>query len=369
MSTLGIGIVGAGWMGNVHAEGWHQNAPDARVVAVADVSAPRARQIVDLHTGGDVAIHPDIDALLADPRVDAVDICLPHHLHLPAIVAAARAGKAILSEKPLCTSFAELNEIGAVLEETGAILMVAHNQLFAPSVVEARRMLRIGAFGRPYVVRSVEAGQNRRFGTGWMPVRMPDGVAPWGWRLDPGKMGGGEVLDTGWHGIYRLIALADDRPVEVFAYMNRYLLEQLPTEDTGALLVRFASGMIGELLTSWAFGLVGGAKFEVAAEFGSLAGTDDVLSHQFHGWSQPVEQRFPPVNSFAAELGHFVEVVRGTAEPEASFRHAARVLQVVDAAYRSVESGCAVVLPEDPTVPGEPATSSPVAPTWQDARA
>ena len=76
-------------------------------------------------------------------------------------------------------------------------------------------------------------------------------------------MGGGEVIDTGWHATYRLLALADDRPVEVTAMMDRFAVKQLTTEDTGVLLVRFASGAIGEIITSWAFSPVGGWHFEV----------------------------------------------------------------------------------------------------------
>jgi predicted dehydrogenase len=354
VETLKVGIVGAGWMGTEHAQAWRNNTPRGEIVAVADAAPARARQIAERFSGGRARVHATLDALLADPDVEAVDICLPHHLHAEAILAAARAGKAILCEKPLCTSLEDAAAIGAVLRETGVSFMSAHNQLFQPSLIEARRLLAAGVLGRPYVIRSVEAGQNRGFQTGRAPVALAQGESPWAWRTDPRRMGGGEVLDTGWHATYRLLALADERPVEVVAMLERYFVQELRAEDTGLLLVRFASGVIGEIVTSWAFGLVGGWQFEVAAEHGNLAGGRARLVHQLHGWPLPAERAIEPVHTFTAEVAHFLDVVQLGASSDASFEHAARVLQVTKAAYRSADERRSVALPEDPTEPGEP---------------
>src|SRR4029453_11940464 len=94
------------------------------------------------------------------------------------------------------------------------------------------------------------------------PSRGP-GESPGAWRADLSRMGGGEVLDTGWHATYRLLALAEDRPVEVTAMIDRFAVKQLSAEDTGVIVVRFASGAIGEILTSWALNPVDNWHFEV----------------------------------------------------------------------------------------------------------
>ena len=142
--------------------------------------------------------------------VDVVDICLPHHLHTGAIIAAAKAGKAILCEKPLCTSLEDARLIEAALNENGVIFMMAHNQLFQPTLIEARRLLRARHAGHARSsIRSIEVFQHR----GWAPGKSrptAGGESPWAWRADISKMGGGEVLDTGWHATYRLLALAGD---------------------------------------------------------------------------------------------------------------------------------------------------------------
>jgi len=363
VDTLKVGIVGSGWMGHVHAHAWEKNAPRGEVVAIADVSPERTRNLARVFGEREVARYPDLATMLAEADLDAVDICLPHHLHADAILTAARAGKAILCEKPLCTTLEDAVAIQAALQTSGSVFMSAHNQLFQPSLIEARRLLASGALGQPFVVRSIEAVQNRGFRTGAVPRELGGGESPWSWRADPERMGGGEVIDTGWHATYRLLALADDRPVEVTAMMDRFAVKQLTVEDTGVLLVRFASGVIGEILTSWAFSPVGAWHFEVGAEHGSLAGGKTRLVHQLHGWPEPVEfTQFPDdlPQTFASEISHFLDVIQEGATPQASFDHAARVLQLTLAAYTAAAEHCVVTLPEDPTQPGVPAFTSAV---------
>src|ERR671933_264095 len=111
--TLRVGLVGAGWMGVTHGRAWSENAPRGRLVAIADSSTARAQDASNRFAGGQARLYPDLQALLGDPEVEAVDLCLPHHLHKDAIVAAARAGKHVLCEKPLCLSLDEARAIRA----------------------------------------------------------------------------------------------------------------------------------------------------------------------------------------------------------------------------------------------------------------
>lgn len=353
METLKVGIVGAGWMGHVHARAWSENAPRGEVVAVADVSPQRGEHLIAQYCAGNAACFPDLVTMLAETDLDAVDICLPHHLHTEAILTAAEAGKAILCEKPLCITLEDAAVIRAALARSGVVFMAAHNQLFRPGLIEARRLLAAGTLGRPFVFRSIESVQNRGFSTGYVPIELGSGENPWSWRADLTRMGGGEVLDTGWHATYRLLALADDRPVEVTAMMDRFHIKQLGAEDTGA---------IGQILTSWAFGTVGDWQFEVAAEHGRLAGGKTRLVHQLHGWPQPAEFiRFEDdlPRTFAAEVTHFLDVVQKGATSQATFDHAARALQLTLAAYTAAAEHAVVALPEDPTMPGVPFAASP----------
>jgi predicted dehydrogenase len=347
VERLRVGIIGAGWMGVVHATSWQDHATRGEIVAVADVSLPRAQDVAARFTGGSARAYATAAEVLADPAVEAVDICLPHHLHAGTIEQAARAGKAILCEKPLCMTLDEAAAIGRVLRETGVVFMCAHNQLFQPSLVAARAALAAGTLGAVYVVRSIEVGQNRMFATGQLPVAIGPGESSHAWRADPQRMGGGELLDTGYHAAYRLLALANDRPVDVMAMIHRFFVREISAEDTGLVLVRFASGLLGEIVTSWAFGLAGGWQFEVAGERGSLAGSATQLLHQPYDEPRPIEQANEPVHTYSAEVGHFLDVVQRGQTNQASFEQAARVLQLIHGAYRSAEQRRAVALPED----------------------
>ena len=89
----------------------------------------------------------DYRQMITEADIDAVDICLPHHLHQDAIVAAAQAGKHILCEKPLCLSPAEAVEVQEAVAAAGVTLMCAHNQLFLPAVAAAKAELDSGRLG------------------------------------------------------------------------------------------------------------------------------------------------------------------------------------------------------------------------------
>ncbi|MCC6315121.1 MAG: Gfo/Idh/MocA family oxidoreductase [Thermomicrobiales bacterium] len=351
MERLGVGVLGAGGIARHHGQGWASFPERAALVAVADVSEPRAAAFADRFAAGAARRYASIDELLADPEVQAVDICLPHHLHAGAIVAAARAGKASLCEKPLGTTMADAAEIAAVLRDAGVPFMMAHNQRFQPSAIEARRLLAEGALGDVYLVRSIEASQQRGPTTGELPPDLAAGESPWVWRGDPNRMGGGELLDTGWHGVYRLLALVgpDERPIDVSAALARCLHRGLAAEDTGLVVVRFASGLVGEVLTSWAFAMPGDRQFEIAGELGSLAGSETGITHQLHGWPA-TERPLAPVHTFTDEIGHFLDVVQRGARCLAPFAEGARALQIIRAAYRSAADGRVIPLPVDPLV-------------------
>ncbi|HWV34366.1 MAG TPA: Gfo/Idh/MocA family oxidoreductase [Thermomicrobiales bacterium] len=349
--TLNVGILGSGNIARQHANGWSQYPVKASIAAFADIAIDRAQAMSETYTDGEAATYASLDEMLGDERIDVVDICLPHHLHTDAIIAAAKAGKAILCEKPLCTNLEDARRIQQALEESGVIFMSAHNQLFQPSLIEARRLIATGAIGTPFLFRSIESFQNRAFNPhSRTPVSAGDLA---GWRADLKQSGGGELLDTGYHGTYRLLALANnDRPIEVTGFLSRFLMTHLPTEDTGQVVVRFASGAVGTILTSWALDVVGGTQFEVSGEHGALAGSASELRHQVYRWPEPSKLETPVISSFTAEIGHFIEVVRSGADNPASFDLAARVLQVIKGAYLSAQLGQTVSLPEDPT--GDP---------------
>jgi predicted dehydrogenase len=344
---LRVGILGAGGIATAHARGWTSYPDRAEIVAFADIDTTRAQQMSTTWTEGRALAFPSGETMLAEADVDVVDICLPHHLHRDAIIAAAEAGKAVLCEKPLCTTLADAQRIREVIEQTGVTFMGAHNQLFQPSLLEARRLMAGGFLGTPYLLRSIETFQSRT----WQKFGASTDQRDWGWRSDVKQTGGGELIDTGYHGTYRLLSLAGSRPVEVTAILSKFFQKGLSTEDTAMVIVRFASGAVGEILTSWALDVVGSKHFEVQGELGALSGGPTTLEHQLYGWSDSSTKSFEPVHSFTLEIGHFIDIVREGAPNPATIDETARTLQVIKAAYLSADLGRTVQLPEDPTQP------------------
>ncbi|HEV2128941.1 MAG TPA: Gfo/Idh/MocA family oxidoreductase [Thermomicrobiales bacterium] len=346
--SLRIGILGSGNIARHHARGWSTYPDRAEIVGFADIATARAQQMSNTYTGGSAIAFTSGNEMLAEADLDVVDICLPHHLHTDAIIAAAEAGKAILCEKPLCTTLDDATRIRDVIQKTRVTFMGAHNQLFQPSLLEARRLMAGGFLGTPYLLRSIETFQARK----WEPFgKAETDQRDWGWRSDIAQAGGGELIDTGYHGTYRLLTLADSRPVEVTAILSKFFQKGLATEDTAMVIVRFESGAVGEILTSWALDVVGNKHFEVQGELGALSGGPGSLEHQLYGWADSATKTFEPVHSFTLEIEHFIEVVTGEAANPADIDETARTLQVIKAAYLSADLGRTVQLPEDPTAP------------------
>ena len=128
---------------------------------------------------------------------------------------------------------------------------------------------------------------------------------------------------------------------------HRFFVKEINAEDTGLVLVRFASGLLGEIATSWACGFVSDWQFEVGGRDGSLAGSATQFVHRPYDEAPPREQANEPVDTYTSEVTHFLDVVQHGLPNQASFTRAARTLQLIHGAYRSVETRRAVALPEE----------------------
>jgi predicted dehydrogenase len=319
--TLSVGLIGCGNISRAHLRGYLAVPDQAAVTAVADVdpgtAAERAEQ------AGGARVFGSYERLLAEAAVDAVDICLPHHLHADAVIAAARAGKHILCEKPLCLTLAAADRIAAAVGAAGVTLMCAHNQLTLPAVTRARELIDAGALGRVYEVRTADS-----FFNDFDPSTM-------GWRADAATSGGGELIDTGYHPTYLLLYLAPARPAAVTAMLSTHRLAFMEGEDSARVLVRFADDAIGEVTTSWAYEAPPfTGKFSVAGELGSLWSDGTALWHEPRG-AAAIEVAFAAVDSVPAVCADFVRRIRDRSRPVHTHEEGTDVLKVILAAYRS----------------------------------
>ena len=313
-----VGLIGGGGIADAHIRGYRAYADVIKVTAVADVMDQTARRrAAEL----DAVAYLDFRQMILEADLDAVDICLPHYLHAEAIIAAAESGKHILCEKPLCLTVQEADRVRLAIEAAGVTLMCAHNQLFLPPVAKAKELLDQGILGTVYEVHTTDSFYND-----FDPQNM-------GWRAAAATSGGGELIDTGYHPTYLMLHLAGGSPVEATALLSRHRLRFMEGEDSAQVLVRFDNGVVGHLVTSWAYDPPPGTeKLSVVGERGSLLSDGRSLVVTLRG-SGSQTYDFEDVDTYVSEIGHFADCLSSGTRPLHTEKEGIEVLGLILAAY------------------------------------
>lgn len=293
MSSLGIGMIGYGGIGRVHAMayralpfyyGWA--AERFRLVGVATSRAETA-QAAAREIGCDFWAD-DYRSLLAHPDIDIVDVCVPNHLHAEVVEAAAAAGKHIYCEKPLAMNVAEARRMVEAVERAGVKAQMTFNFRFFPAIRRAKQLIEEGFLGRVFSFRG------RYYRSSYI-----DPLKPISWRQQKAIAGGGALFDLGSH-ILDLLAhllgeftavqatlatLIPERPVAAGSS------ERVPVDvdDLALLTVRTGGGVLGTVEVSrMGTGLTNDIGFEIFGEKGALrfSGLDP-------GWLEVYDVRDP----------------------------------------------------------------------------
>ena len=207
-----VGIVGTGRISDLHAIEYLHN-PEARIVALCDRNTGQARAKAAAWGIPDVTIDDDLDAFLARPGIDLVEILLPHHLHLPAALKAMAAGKIVSLQKPMCLDLAEADRLVAAAEAHDRPVKIFENFIFYPPVLKARELVDAGAIGTPLSIRI--KSNPARSATAW---EVP--AAANAWRQEKSASGGGPlVFDDGHHKFALAWHFMGD-PEEVHAFIG-----------------------------------------------------------------------------------------------------------------------------------------------------
>ncbi len=318
---LGLGVVGCGRFAAFHARAARQLGGAVRI-AFASRDADRAEAY--RRRFGGFAAFGSYEAAAADPRVDALVVCTPHHLHEAHARLAAEHGKAILLEKPIARTLAEADGILSAARSAGVVLMVAENVHFAPGFVAVRGYLRDGAIGEVRQIVVAARGHRR----------------PVGWRSRRAEMGGGLLIDGGIHYLHLLQDWAG--PIaKIFAQAPPNLFPTVEGEDTVFLLVRFQGGAVATLVNSIAApGLPRLQWAWVTGSEGSLGVDHRGRALWLRGRSIRRARAFVrDKRGLVAQLGEFVAAVREGRLPALPPESARVDLAVVLAAYRSLETG------------------------------
>jgi predicted dehydrogenase len=145
VSRVRLAVLGAGFMGGTHARAYHKRDD----VELAAIYAHTARRGEALATELDATFTKQLETILGDDTIDAVDICLPTPAHRATVEAALAAGKHVLLEKPLALTVEDGEALVALADATDRVFMVAHVLRFWPEYVELKRAIDGGGLGRP----------------------------------------------------------------------------------------------------------------------------------------------------------------------------------------------------------------------------
>jgi predicted dehydrogenase len=326
---IGVGIVGAGTIGGVHAASYGR-LEGVKVVGVADVDAGRGQKLAE-QVGAQY--YPTLSALVANPDLQAVSICLPHSLHAEATLTAAAAGKHVLCEKPIATTLEDADRMIRACREAGVKLMIGHTHRFRPEHLEARRLLDEGAIGQVLFANDLI----------WWAREGDESLQ---WRGEVALNGGGIFMDNGIHAADRLRWWLRSEVTSVTARIGRGrgLIEG---EENGTALLGFASGATAVL--QQALGTPASASC-CYVEFVGTAGVLRVdtwqglkISMRGKPW-EPVEYPTDVLGGFDLELFEFVSAIRENREPSVTGEEARAALVIIGAIYESARKRTTVEL-------------------------
>ncbi len=274
MGTIGVGIIGSGFMGRSHmlaftiAPRIFPLALEPRLVALADSSFDKAQRMA--RQFGFARASRDWRELVRDPEVELVSITTPNHLHRPMALEAIAAGKHVYCEKPLAATAREAEEMAEAARRAGVVTAVGFNYQQNPIVRVAQDIIRCGEIGEIWSFRGIHAEDY-----------MSDPERPWDWRMDPAGAPG-VVGDLGSH-IVSMARFLLGEIVELAADAATVIRERprapgsrerVPVEvpDEFRALLRFESGALGTVEASW---IATGRKmyhaFEVTGSKGAIA--------------------------------------------------------------------------------------------------
>jgi predicted dehydrogenase len=340
--AIRVGIIGAGWPGTKHVEGY-KAAAGFDMVAVADLIPARRKKLME--GLGNLREYVDAQELLNDIQVDAVSICLPNDLHLSIAAAALKAGKHVICETPPALGAGEAKKLATIAAKSGKVLLYAAQRRFGAFEQAAKQAIEKGYIGSVQHVRA-----------SWMRSRStPAGSGRW--YLDRNRSGGGAMMDLGsqmldlaWH------LMGQPRPISVFAMTDRRFRDSAPSdvkfdvEDFATVLMKFEGNKLLELSVSWAMNQPPrrqGTGCRIHADRGAIevyTPQGPLLYRKFgpKGEASETALKTPKVVLYQAMMRHFKECIQGTRQPMVGANEGIALMQMIDAIYKSAESGKSV---------------------------
>jgi predicted dehydrogenase len=332
MDSLGIGLIGCGRAGMVHARNFCGRVPAARLVALVDASRQAAAAAANELRVGEPTT--DIDSVLSRDDVQAVIVATPTVLHRDIVVAAAGAGKHVLCEKPMAMTIAECADMIRAAERARVVLQIAFMRRFDAAFLAAREAVRAGQVGSVVLVKSLSRGPS----------------VPQPWMFDLGSSNG-TLAEVNSHDIDTLRWFTGSEVAEVYAMGGNFRSPQaLPAHpdyyDNVVLAARFENGMQGLIDGAAAAAYGYDARLEVLGTrgvvfAGALAENSVVSCTRDEGLAQGTVRSWRALfrDAYEAEDRSFVECIRDGSPPRVGGRDGMMAVSVVCAGNESIRTG------------------------------
>ncbi|SBN62482.1 Predicted dehydrogenase [Curtobacterium sp. 9128] len=381
---LRVAMVGHGFMGAAHSQAWRTVArffplglePEMSVIVGRD---PDRTEAAREHLGWERA-STDWRAVVADPEIDVVDVCSPGASHVEVAIAALRAGKHVLCEKPLANSVADaeaMTAAAASAAEHGVRSMVGFSYRRVPAIAFARRLVQDGRIGTVRQVRAL-----------YLQDWLADEDGPMTWRLDKEQAGSGSLGDIGAHAIDLVEHITGATLTSVSGTLETFVRERpllaegvglsgTASTERGTVTVDDAAWFLGRLAGGAADGAVGSfeaTRYATGRKNGltiELSGTSGAIRFDLESMNElqvydasaaAGEQGFTRVlvtepehpymaawwptghligyeHTFTHEVADLVTAIAEGTEPRPSFAEGLHVQRVLDAVERSAADG------------------------------
>lgn len=236
---IGVALIGSGSIATHRHAPEYDAHPDVEIVAFVDPVLERAEKLAKKYGA---KAYSKAEEVLGLKSVDAVSICAPNAFHAPLTIAALKAGKHTLCEKPIATSSQEALDMIAASQKAGKFLMIGHNQRLMPLHVKAKQLLEADVIGKVITFRTSFCHPGPET---WSIE------GPTGWFFQKEKAFVGSMGDLGVHKADLLRFLLGEEIVEVAAMVGHLYKPMGDVDDNAVCILKTASGAVGSLTASW----------------------------------------------------------------------------------------------------------------------
>ena len=334
MKKIKVALIGAGYIADYHARGL-QALPNVEIAAVAGLPMEAAGKFADKYGIKEPTIQ--VSALLDRNDIDAVVIATPNKFHAPYAIDFLKNGKDVFLEKPMAMNAEEGLLIKNAATDNNQIVMVGHMWRFDEDVNFIKNVVDSGKLGK--IIKTKGYGIHENWG-------------PAGWFTQKALAGGGALADMGVHAIdtARYI-LGDPKPEKVYAKVGTYY-GNYDVDDSGIIIITWDNGSTSIIESGWwqphMDGPEAGTRLYGTTGYASVFPTflkykENNIPGEFHP-KLPGRKEHCDQVMYDRQMAYFVECLRSRKIPSPGLEEGRIILDIVDAAYKSSETGEVVYL-------------------------